>query len=193
MASCRQLKRLESVSRSPIFSHFSETVTGSTVIRAYGRSQDFEAMSDAKVDINQRSSYLNFVSNRSGALPIPQSSSSFHWDGFCGGPLVVEVLALFLLKQKPHFLLIWTHRWLGIRLECLGNCIVFFSALFAVIGRSSISPGTVGLSMSYALQVRKSWQGDRSNSTADMVLPCIWLNWIQSPDSDMTPQARHDS
>lgn len=107
VASCRQLKRLESVSRSPIFSHFSETVTGSTVIRAYGRSQDFEAMSDAKVDINQRSSYPNFVSNR----------------------------------------------WLGIRLECLGNCIVFFSALFAVIGRSSISPGTVGLSMSYALQV----------------------------------------
>lgn len=65
VATSRQLKRLESVSRSPIYSHFSETVTGSSVIRAYGRSQDFYAISDAKVDINLRSSYPYIASNRS--------------------------------------------------------------------------------------------------------------------------------
>ncbi|XP_059938247.1 ATP-binding cassette sub-family C member 3 isoform X2 [Mesoplodon densirostris] len=107
VATSRQLKRLESVSRSPIYSHFLETVTGSSVIRAYGRSQDFEAISDAKVDTNQRSCYPYMASNR----------------------------------------------WLGVRVEFVGNCVVLFTALFAVIGRSSLSPGMVGLSVSYALQV----------------------------------------
>ncbi|PNI58383.1 ABCC3 isoform 9, partial [Pan troglodytes] len=63
-ATSRQLKRLESVSRSPIYSHFSETVTGASVIRAYNRSRDFEIISDTKVDANQRSCYPYIISNR---------------------------------------------------------------------------------------------------------------------------------
>lgn len=69
VATSRQLKRLESVSRSPIYSHFSETVTGSSVIRAYGRSQDFEAINNVKVDTNQKSCYPYIASNRSEAPP----------------------------------------------------------------------------------------------------------------------------
>lgn len=67
VATSRQLKRLESISRSPIFSHFSETVTGTSVIRAYGRVQDFKVLSDTKVDSNQKSTYPYIASNRSGA------------------------------------------------------------------------------------------------------------------------------
>jgi len=40
-----------------------------------------------------------------------------------------------------------------VRLEMVGNFIIFFAALFAVMGRESISAGLVGLSISYALQV----------------------------------------
>lgn len=45
------------------------------------------------------------------------------------------------------------NRWLAVRLEMMGNGIIFFSALFAVLNRHTVSPGLVGLSVSYALQV----------------------------------------
>ena len=44
-------------------------------------------------------------------------------------------------------------RWLSIRLEMLGNLIILFAALFAVLGRDSLDPGIVGLSLSYAMQI----------------------------------------
>ncbi|KAM3860086.1 ATP-binding cassette sub-family C member 3, partial [Diretmus argenteus] len=121
VATSRQLKRLESVSRSPIYAHFSETVTGASVIRAYGRLSAFVTMSDMKVDENQKSYYPGIVSNR----------------------------------------------WLGVRVEFIGNCIVLFAALFAVLGKEKLNPGLVGLSVSYALQVTMS------------------LNWMVRMTSDL--------
>uniref|UniRef100_A0A3P9AIK8 ATP-binding cassette, sub-family C (CFTR/MRP), member 3 n=1 Tax=Esox lucius TaxID=8010 RepID=A0A3P9AIK8_ESOLU len=121
VATSRQLKRLESVSRSPIYSHFSETLTGSSVIRAYGRHNAFVLLNDMKVDENQKSYYPGIVSNR----------------------------------------------WLGVRIEFIGNCIVLFAALFAVIGKAHLNPGLVGLSVSYALLVTMS------------------LNWMVRMTSDL--------
>ncbi|XP_076820993.1 multidrug resistance-associated protein 1-like isoform X2 [Clavelina lepadiformis] len=66
----RQLKRLESVSRSPIYSHFGETVTGASTIRAYGLQKSFIKQNEEKVDINQMSYYPNIVSNRWLALRL---------------------------------------------------------------------------------------------------------------------------
>ncbi|KAJ8313002.1 hypothetical protein KUTeg_010375, partial [Tegillarca granosa] len=60
----RQLKRLESVSRSPVFNHFSETVTGSRVIRAYGMVDRFINESMKRVDGNLVYYYANFSAAR---------------------------------------------------------------------------------------------------------------------------------
>ncbi|XP_011699220.1 PREDICTED: multidrug resistance-associated protein 1 isoform X8 [Wasmannia auropunctata] len=121
VATSRQLKRLESVSRSPIYSHFSESVTGAQIIRAYGVQEQFIHESENRVDFNQVCYFPSIIANR----------------------------------------------WLAVRLEMVGNLIIFFSALFAVLGRDTMSSGLVGLSVSYALQITQT------------------LNWLVRMTSDV--------
>lgn len=65
MATSRQLRRLDSVSRSPIYSHFGETVAGLSVIRAYGHQERFLEYNKVTIDNNLKSVYPWIVSNRS--------------------------------------------------------------------------------------------------------------------------------
>ncbi|XP_077114465.1 ATP-binding cassette sub-family C member 2 [Ranitomeya variabilis] len=110
VTTCRQLRRLDSVTRSPIYSHFGETVSGLSVIRAYGHQQRFLQHNEDTLDINQKTVYSWIVSNR----------------------------------------------WLAIRLEFVGNLTVFFAALFAVLARGTVDSGTVGLSISSALNITQT-------------------------------------
>ena len=69
----RQLKRLYSVSKSPLFSHFSETVSGASIIRAFQQTQRFVQESEAKMQVNVQSYYLSSISNRWLSLRIGES------------------------------------------------------------------------------------------------------------------------
>ena len=44
-------------------------------------------------------------------------------------------------------------RWLAFRLEFVGNCVVLFAVLFAVLGRDTLDNGLVGLAVTYAISV----------------------------------------
>ena len=106
----RQVRRLESITRSPIYSHFSETLSGVSTIRAYSANDRFKAECDSRADL-----YLSC------------------WNCTIGAD-----------------------RWLAIRLEFCGNCIVLFAALFAVLSRETLDPGLIGLSLSYAMNVTQN-------------------------------------
>ncbi|KAK9454724.1 hypothetical protein V1511DRAFT_361560 [Dipodascopsis uninucleata] len=60
----RELKRMHSVTRSPIYQHFGETLTGISTIRAYGYEQRFVEQSMKKVDTNSRPFWIIWACNR---------------------------------------------------------------------------------------------------------------------------------
>uniref|UniRef100_A0A8C6W973 ATP-binding cassette, sub-family member 2 n=1 Tax=Nannospalax galili TaxID=1026970 RepID=A0A8C6W973_NANGA len=110
MATSRQLRRLDSVTRSPIYSHFSETVSGLPVIRAFEQQQRFLALSHLGIDTNQK--------------------CVFSW--------------------------IFSNRWLAIRLELVGNLVIFCSALLLVIYKNTLSGDMVGFVLSNALNITQT-------------------------------------
>ncbi|KAG0212130.1 Multidrug resistance-associated protein 1, partial [Mortierella sp. NVP41] len=57
------------------------------------------------------------------------------------------------VSANAYFTYMMVSRWLQIRLETLGACIVLAAAIFAVLQRRSLDTGMVGLALSYALTV----------------------------------------
>ncbi|MEW8546524.1 MAG: ABC transporter transmembrane domain-containing protein [Candidatus Thiodiazotropha sp.] len=60
----RQLGRLESKARAPIFSHYSETLNGVAVIRAFKLQKRFEEESNRRVDKYQECQFLVCTVNK---------------------------------------------------------------------------------------------------------------------------------
>lgn len=109
----RELKRLDSVTRSPIFAHFQESLGGISTIRAYRQESRFLLENEWRMDANLRAYFPSISANR----------------------------------------------WLAVRLEFIGSIIILASAGLAILSvatGSRLSPGMVGLAMSYALQITQS-------------------------------------
>ncbi|EPX71531.1 glutathione S-conjugate-exporting ATPase Abc2 [Schizosaccharomyces octosporus yFS286] len=60
----RELKRLDSVTRSPLYAHFQESLGGLSTIRAYNMMDTFVSENDIRIDTNHRFWFLYFCSNR---------------------------------------------------------------------------------------------------------------------------------
>lgn len=68
--SSRDLKRLESVQRSPIYQHFGETLSGAVTIRAYGDELRFIRDNQHRVDTHNRPFMYLWATNRWLALRV---------------------------------------------------------------------------------------------------------------------------
>lgn len=64
LRSSRELKRLDSVSRSPIYAHFQESLGGITTIRAYRQQQRFLLENEWRVDSNLKAFFPSISANR---------------------------------------------------------------------------------------------------------------------------------
>lgn len=103
---------MEAVSRSPIFTWFSESLNGLSTIRAFGQQSVFIANHMRRVDGNQIC-YLPSVS---------------------------------------------INRWLAVRLEFVGTCIIFIVTMLSLVAliTTGVDAGLVGLVLSYALNTTSS-------------------------------------
>ncbi|KAK7051247.1 hypothetical protein VNI00_004747 [Paramarasmius palmivorus] len=63
-ASARELKRLDAVLRSSLYSHFSESLSGLATIRAYGETDRFLRENEHRVDIENRAYWLTVTNQR---------------------------------------------------------------------------------------------------------------------------------
>ncbi|KAJ0161630.1 Metal resistance protein YCF1 [Colletotrichum tanaceti] len=60
----RELKRLDSVTKSPIYAHFQESLGGISTIRAYRQQQRFELENEWRVDANLKAYFPSISANR---------------------------------------------------------------------------------------------------------------------------------
>ena len=60
----RELKRLDSISRSPVYAHFQESLSGISTIRAYQQSKRFAMENEWRVDANLRAYFPSINANR---------------------------------------------------------------------------------------------------------------------------------
>lgn len=93
VANARELQRLESISRSPIYAHFSETLNGITTIRAFGVTALFADKNARQLDANVRCYFTGTSANRWLAVRLETL-----------GALVTTASALFavLARYSPN-------------------------------------------------------------------------------------------
>ncbi|SMY23174.1 unnamed protein product [Zymoseptoria tritici ST99CH_1A5] len=104
----RELRRLDALTRSPIYEHVSESLNGIMVIRSLGALQ-------TTLDRNREN--LN-------------------------------------TENSPYWLSVACQRWLSVRLDLLGTCLVLLVGLIVVGSRSSISAAQGGVALSYIVTVQ---------------------------------------
>ncbi|CAG5076674.1 Oidioi.mRNA.OKI2018_I69.PAR.g8517.t2.cds [Oikopleura dioica] len=61
VATTRQLKRIESVSKSPIYNHFGESIHGASTIRAYRYKSRFQSHNFKLIDQNNQANYYGSI------------------------------------------------------------------------------------------------------------------------------------
>ena len=106
-SSAREIKRHEAVLRSGVFARFSEAVSGTSSIRAYGLQDHFTVGLKREVDQMNSAYYLTFSNQR----------------------------------------------WLSVRLDAIGNLLVFTTGILVVTSRFNVSPSIAGLVLSYILSI----------------------------------------
>lgn len=88
----RELKRLDSVSRSPIYAHFQESLSGISTIRAYNQQQRFALENEWRVDANLRAYFPSINANRWLAVRLE----------FIGSIIILAAAGFSIISVSSH-------------------------------------------------------------------------------------------
>ncbi|KAK5988916.1 Metal resistance protein YCF1 [Cladobotryum mycophilum] len=88
----RELKRLDSVSRSPIYAHFQESLGGVTTIRAYRQNDRFHLENEWRIDANLRAFFPSISANRWLAVRLE----------FIGAVVILAAAGFAIISVASH-------------------------------------------------------------------------------------------
>jgi len=139
MKAYRELKRLDSVSRSPIYALLGETIDGVLTIRAYGAEKNLTARMLNMLDVQQTAYHLTFSAQCWLSVRYEQKDLNNYVNS-----LTVSYYVTHAFK----------------RLEFAGSMIVMATCLVSVLGHrrdgDASFAGLAGLAISFALSVTQS-------------------------------------
>ncbi|GME91444.1 unnamed protein product [Ambrosiozyma monospora] len=104
IVSCRDLKRIASITKSPIFAHIQESLNGVDTIKAYGQTGRFLFHNAANIDYNQVSTYCYKSVNRwlstrlqfIGSLTMLSTCALALWSLHSAHPMSAGLLGLVM-------------------------------------------------------------------------------------------------
>ena len=140
-----QYKRIESVTRSPIYNYCSETISGISTIRAFEMCDETQARNAKICNVNTQATFICRV----------------------------------------------TERWLAMRLEGIGNCIVLVAGLLGIASKGSgVYSGLVGIALVYGMRITQllSWAVRQSTELAvQMNSVERLLHYVNNADPEEKP------
>eukprot|EP00953_Heterococcus_sp_UTEX-ZZ885_P040389 20644-Heterococcus_DN1.PRE.1 len=144
----RDLQRLDCLSRSPIFAHFSETLNGVATLRAFSKQQQCMQENTARIDDSNRAYYHLQVHVHT--IVVCNRERAIHcW--YCQTVAVLWYMPMQALLRRcdEHTIITVCNRWLQMLLEMLGSSVLLVCALLIVVSRDAswlpLTAGTAGL------------------------------------------------
>jgi ATP-binding cassette subfamily C (CFTR/MRP) protein 1 len=138
----RELKRLSSIARSPIFAHFNETITSLTTVRAFKQQERLIEKNDMNNDkcvtslpSFSRRSHLSLVC----LIFLASFSYASHHSSHRFGRA--------MLAQNVCF------RWLAIRLNSMSTGLTTLVTTWICLHPDDLDPGLTAMVITYSLQV----------------------------------------
>lgn len=129
----RELKRLESSSRSPLFQQFNQTLNGLETIRGMSKSNYYMRRT------HTHSHTQNFLSVTDLFFLLFFNKLKIAY-GMCDA-LSTIIEDKVNENTSPYLLRFMVSRWLSLRLEWIGGSILFCTSLVAILARHTITPG----------------------------------------------------
>ncbi|KAG0019488.1 hypothetical protein BGZ80_005757 [Entomortierella chlamydospora] len=118
LVSSREIKRLDSAARSPMYSHFGETLAGLVTIRAYHDSDRFAVQAMSLLDRSQQASYLTNATTRWLQIMLDQMSL-----------LILCIVSLLAIVQRNS-----SHAgYFSIVLSQIGNLTIAMSGILTCV------------------------------------------------------------
>ena len=106
----RELKRLTSIARTPMYDWFSCTLDGLSTVRAYALAQTFQLENAARSDEANKMQYMQKICDR----------------------------------------------WLGTRLEMMGNLLCFIAMLLGVMARGQMAGAYIGMALASSMRLART-------------------------------------